>query len=54
MQHVMFRWIEAADERSALDQPTLVIVPRKSGAAVVGRLANLAALVGMMLAAFNR
>jgi hypothetical protein len=46
--------IEAADARSALEQRVIVLVPRKSGVAVVRRLANLAMLLGMTLAVFSR
>jgi hypothetical protein len=54
MQHTMLRWIEAADARSALEQPAIVLVPRKSGVAVMSRLVNLATLLGMTLAVFSR
>jgi hypothetical protein len=54
MQQTMLRWIEAADARTALDHPTIIIVPRKSGVAAIGRLANLAMLFGTMLAVLGR
>jgi|GraSoiStandDraft_45_1057281.scaffolds.fasta_scaffold3071845_1 hypothetical protein len=54
MQQAMVHWIEAADARSALEQRVIVLVPRKSGVAVVRRLANLAMLLGMTLAVFSR
>ena len=53
MQQAMLRWIEAADARTAWNQPQIILVPRKSGVAV-GRLANLATLLGMLLAVCGR
>ena len=54
MQQTMFRWIEAADARTAWNQLQIILVPRKTGVAAAGRFANLATVLGMLLAVCGR